>query len=144
MDNITVVKAREPDSPYIKEKLKKYILDSENTTWEQFFVAKRVGKTVAFGRIIDHADFFEIASLGVDYYHRHKGVGTKLLLFLVEEAKKLNNRKPLYLVTHRSTFFQKSGFEETAQAPKVLEDKKYNKCILPPSKIKIMKLTSSQ
>ncbi len=144
MNNITIVKAREPDSPYIKEKLKKYILDSENAAWEQFFVAKRGGKTVAFGRIIDHANFFEIASLGVDYYHRHKGVGTKLLLFLVEEAKRLDSRKPLYLVTHRPAFFQKSGFEETAQTPKVLEDKKYNKCILPPLKIKIMKLTSSQ
>ncbi len=142
MDNITICRAQEADAPYIKEKLEKYILDSTNASWEQFLVTKNSGKTVAFGRIIDHGDFFEVASLGTDYYHRGKGIGTKMLLFLTEEAKRLDCQKPLYLVTHRPIFCQRAGFEEVTKAPEALEYKKYNKCILPPSKIKIMKLTS--
>ena len=142
MDNITICRAQEADAPYIKEKLEKYRLDSTNASWEQFFVTKNGEKTVAFGRIIDHGDFFEVASLGTDYYHRGKGIGTKMLLFLAEEAKKLDCQKPVYLVTHRPTFCQRASFEEITKAPGALEDKKYNKCILPPSKIKIMKLTS--
>ena len=142
MDNITICRAQEADVPYIKEKLQKYMLDSENATWQQFFVAKHNEKTVAFGRIIDYRDFFEIASLGVDYYYRGKGIGTKILLFLAEEAKRLDCQRPVYLVTHRPTFFRRSGFKEVTKAPEALKHKKYNKCVLPPPKIKIMKLTS--
>ena len=143
MDNIIIVRAEEKDAPYIKEKLKNYILDATNATWQQFFVAKKDKKTIAFGRIIDHKDFFEIASLGVDYYRRKKGVGRKLLLFLIEETKRLDSKKPLYIITHRPTFFEKSGFRETQEVPKALEDKKYSECILNPSWVKIMKLTSA-
>ena len=142
MDNITICRAQETDAPYIKEKLQKYILDSTNASWEQFFVTKNGGKTVAFGRIIDHGDFFEVASLGTDYYHRGKGIGTKMLLFLAEEAKRLDRQKPVYLVTHRPTFCQRAGFKKVTKAPEALKYKKYSKCILPPPKIKIMKLTS--
>ena len=143
MDSITICRAHEADAPYINEKLQKYMLDSADAVWNQFFVAKYNGKTVAFSRIIDHGDFFEIASLGVDYYHRGKGIGTKMLLFLIEETKRLDCQKRIYIVTHRPVFFQKSGFEEVAETPEVLKYKKYNKCTLPPSKIKIMKLTSA-
>jgi len=141
MEEMIISRARETDSPYIEEKLKKYMLDAEGATWDKFFVAKRGDKTVAFGRIVDHKDFFEIASLGVDYYHRHKGVGTEILLFLIEEARRLDSKRPVYLVTHRPGFFRKSGFSETEDPPAALEDKKRNKCTLPPSKIKIMELS---
>ena len=142
MSDVTIEKAREGDSPYIKEKLKNYILDAENASWQQFFVAKCEGRTVAFGRIIDHGDFFEVASVGVDYYYRKRGIGCKILGFLVEEAKRIDSRKPIYGVTHRPGFLGKVGFKEIDSGPPPLEYKKHHKCILPPSKIKIMKITS--
>ena len=141
MSDVTIEKARKDDAPYIEEKLKKYILDSDNAAWQQFFVAKCDGKTVAFARIIDHVEFFEVASVGVDYYYRKRGIGCKMLAFLAEEAKRLDSHKPIYAVTHRPGFLGKVGFKEVDSGPAPLEYKKHHKCILPPSKIKIMRLT---
>ncbi|MEA3489392.1 MAG: GNAT family N-acetyltransferase [Candidatus Omnitrophota bacterium] len=138
MDNITIQPAEKKDWPYIREKLQKYILDADGATWQKFFVAKNCGRTVAFGRIIDHGGYFEIGSLGVDYYHRRKGLGIKLLKFLVEEAKRLDGRKEIYGVTHRPEFVRKAGFEEIASGPEALEHKKRHKC-KDPSRISIMK-----
>ncbi len=138
MEDIKIQRAGPEDWPYIKEKLQKYMLDAADADWRKFFIAKNEGRTVAFGRIIDHGDYFEIGSLGVDYYHRGKGIGIRLLSFLVEEAKRLDPRKEIYGVTHRPGFVEKAGFEEIANAPEALECKK-SKC-LDPSKIKIMKV----
>ena len=140
---IEIQRAAEEDAPYIEEKLKKYILSDDGANWKQFFITKNNGKIVAFGRIIEYDEYFEIASLGVDYYHRKKGIGIKLLSFLIEEAKRLNPKKAIYGVTHRPGFLKKAGFKEIEKGPKALEYKKYNKCILPPSKIKIMRVVSS-
>lgn len=140
MCKVIIQKAQKEDAPYIEEKLEKYILDATNTAWNQFFVAKLNNKTVAFARIIDHGDFFEPASLGVDYYHRKKGIGTKILSFLVEEAKRLDPKKPIYGLTHRPGFLIKVGFKEiTTEIPPELEYKRRHKCILDVSKNKIMK-----
>jgi len=140
MAEITIQKARESDWPYIKEKLDKYALDAIDAIWHQFFVAKLDGKTVAFTRIIERGDIVELASMGVDYYQRKKGIGKRLLKFLIEEAKKLHPGKPIFGVTHRPGFLKLFGFKEVKEAPKVLKHKKYHQCVLDPSKIKIMRL----
>jgi len=145
MCNVTIQKAQKEDAPYIEEKLKKYILDATNATWDQFFVAKLNNKTVAFARILNHGDFFELASLGVDYYHRKKGIGIKMLSFLIGEAKRLDPKKPIYGVTHRPGFLVKVGFREiTTDIPQPLEYKRQHKCILDVSKNKIMKCAEKQ
>ena len=142
MKDIIIQKAEQSDAAYITEKLGKYILDKTNATWDKFFVAKEKQKTVGFGRVVDHGDCFEIASLGVDYYHRKKGIAIKILLFLIEEAKRLDPKKSIYGVTHRPGLLAKVGFEEVQNGPEPLEHKKHHKCILPPEKIKIMKFIS--
>ncbi len=124
--------------PDIKEKIKKYLLDSTNIGYQQFFVAKVDGRIVVFGRIIDHEKFFETASLGVNYYYRGKGLGTKMIIFLVEEAKRMNPKKPIYGVTHRPNFFKKVGFEIAGAYPDYFDYKKNRICKYP-SKIEIMK-----
>ena len=136
---LEICRAKKEDMSYIKEKLQKYILDSTNTNWEQFFVAKNNGKPVAFGRVIDHGEYFEPASIGVDYYHRRKGIGTRLVRFLIKEARKQDTKKPIYGVTHRPEFLKKIGFEEVNIYPEYLEYKKNYICKLDGSKIKIMK-----
>ena len=137
-----IKRAEKKDFSYIKEKLKNYILDASDIIWQQFFVAKNDDKTIAFGRIKDHKDYFEIASLGVDYYHRNKGIGSKMLLFLAEEAQRLDPKKPIYGVTHRPGFLKKASFKEIAVAPETLVQKKRTKCKLDPANSKIMKFAS--
>jgi len=140
MEEIIIQKAEEKDWPYIKEKLEKYILNGDSTQWSQFFVARFEGKTVAFARIIDRGEYFELASLGVDYYHRRKGIGFKMLLFLMEEARRMDPDKEMYGVTHRPGFLKKAGFEELSDGPEALKEKRQTKCH-DPSKAKIMKYT---
>lgn len=136
---IEICRAKEEDMPYIEEKLQKYVLDATNASWQQFFVAKNDSRAVAFGRLIDHGEYFEPASLGVDYYHRRKGIGLRLLIFLIEDARRLDPQKPIYGVTHRPGFLKKLGFEEVHVYPEYLEYKKNHICKLDGSKIKIMK-----
>ncbi len=138
--DIVIKKAEKKDWAYIKEKLKAYALDRKNANWDQFFVAGMEGKTVGFGRIIDRSGISELASLGVDYYYRKKGVGKALLVFLIKEAKRVHPKNPIYGVTHRPGFLAPFGFQEVEKAPAALEYKKYHECILNPSKIKIMRL----
>jgi N-acetylglutamate synthase-like GNAT family acetyltransferase len=135
---IKICRAKPEDMSYIEEKLKRYLLDSTDIHWQQFFVIKNNDKIVAFARIKDHGEYFEFASLGVDYYHRKKGYGKKMLLFLIKEAKRLNYSKPIYSVTHLSEFLGKFGFEEVDVYPDYLDYKKNYICKYP-YKIKIMK-----
>ncbi len=114
------------------------MLDADNADWPDFFVAKLEAETVAFARIKDHRDYFELASLGVDYYQRHKGIGKAMLFFIRDQAQKLDPGKPIYGVTHRPGFLEKGGFKEAKLAPEALEYKKNNKC-LDPAKIQIMR-----
>jgi N-acetylglutamate synthase-like GNAT family acetyltransferase len=139
--HIVITRAQQNDWPYIKEKLQKYALDSNGAEWYHFFTAKTDNKTIGFARIIDRVDYAELASLGIDYYYRGKGVGKKLLEFLIEQAKRAYPGKPIYGVTHRPGFLRPFGFKETQEhIPRALLDKKQHQCILGPSKIKIMKL----
>ena len=140
MEKVKIQKATKEDFPYIQEKIKNYILDGRDISWEQFFVAKNGGKTVAFGRLRNHGDYFEIASVGVDYYHRKKGFGFKMISFLTEEAKKLNRQKPLYAVSHIPDFFKKAGFKEVTSAPSALEDKIKTMCKHNQENSRVMKL----
>ena len=140
MIHVTIEKARESDWSYIQEKLKRYALDSTDAEWRQFFVARLNGKTIAFTRIIERGNAVELASMGVDYYHRRKGVGKKLLEFLIEETKRVYPGKPIFGVTHRPGFLKPFGFKEVKEAPESLTYKKNHQCILHPAKIKIMKL----
>lgn len=139
IDGVIIQCAEEKDQAYIDEKLRKYLLDYEDALWQRFFVGRHEDKTVAFGRVIDHGDYLEVASVGVDYYFRCKGIGHKMLLFLVEEAKKMDVGKDIYSVTHKPDFLAKAGFKEISQGPEVLEYKRHHKCKLGASKIKIMK-----
>jgi N-acetylglutamate synthase-like GNAT family acetyltransferase len=140
MQKVVITKSQSTDWPYIKEKLHRYALDANHAEWKHFLTAKINGKVVGFARIIDRADYVELASLGVDYYYRKQGIGKKLLAFLIEKARRTYPDKEIYGVTHRPAFLMPFGFKEVKKAPAALEHKKNNECILEPAKIKIMKL----
>ncbi len=138
--DIQIRKAKKEELAFSQERLKKYVLDSTNIDWEQFFVARLKDKNVAFGRIIDYADSFEIASLGVDYYHRKKSIGKIMLTYLVEKAKRKDSRKPIYGVTHIEHFLAACGFIEVKDNyPDYLDYKRKYICRLDESNFKVMK-----
>lgn len=138
--DIEICRAEEKDFPYIKEKIKKYLLDGRNIEdYSQFFVARKKGKIVAFGRVLDHGDAFEIASLGVDYYHRKKGIGKKMLSFLVEQARLKDSSKSIYGLTHVEPFLANCGFVKVyANYPDYLDYKRKYHCKLDASQLCIM------
>lgn len=138
--DIEISKAKREDFPYIQEKVRNYLLDSTNADWRDFFVARLKGKVVAFGRIIDRGDFFEIASLGVDYYHRKNGVGKKMLSFLAQEARRIDVQKPIYGITHVPEFASSCGFVPVEDDyPDYLDYKRKHGCHLEGSRISIVK-----
>ncbi|MFC1594179.1 GNAT family N-acetyltransferase [Candidatus Omnitrophota bacterium] len=130
-DSVKIYKARESDWPYIQEKLQKYLLDATDADWKDFFVLKKGERTVAFARILDHAEYFELASLGVDYYYRKKGFGKRMLEFLIQEARSMDSGKPIYGVTHLPVLLKKVGFQEVNSYPENLDHKKNNICKYP-------------
>lgn len=132
--------ATEEDMVYIREKIQKYLLDGTDISSAQFYVAKIDEKIAAFGRIIENSEFLEIATLGVDYYHRHKNIGMKLLIYLIKEAKRISNSRPIYGVTSRSGLLTLIGFEEVAEYPQALEHKK-NTLFKAGTKVKVIKQT---
>ena len=136
---IEICKAQEEDWPYIKEKLEKYVLDGTKADWKQFFVLKKNKKTVAFARILDYGEFFELASLGVDYYYRKKGLAEKMLRFLIDEAKRIDSKNQIYGVTHISEYLKRVGFKRVDNYPDQLEHKKNHIC-KHPQKISIVRL----
>ncbi len=138
--HIEFSRAKEEDFSYIKEKLQKYLLDTSNVNWKQFFVAKIQNKIAAFGRMIDHGASFEVASLGVDYYQRKKGIGKRMLQFLVQEARRRDAQKPIYGVTHVEKFVSSCGFRQIREDyPDYLDYKRKHICQLEESRISIMK-----
>jgi len=56
------------------------------------------------------ADLAEVRSLAVDETCRGRGVGSKLVEWSVEEARRLHIRK-LFALTYEQRFFEKLGFE---------------------------------
>src|SRR5689334_9795009 len=55
------------------------------------------------------ADLTEVRSLAVDQNHRGKGIGSKLVRWCIEEARRLRIRK-LMSLTYEQRFFEKLGF----------------------------------
>jgi len=139
MGELKFCKAQKQDWPYIQEKIKKYMLDGTDASYDQFYIAKLGDKTVAFGKIFDRGDFFEIGTLGVDYYHRGKNIGVKLLDFIISEVRKIDASKDIYGVTHVPWFPAKSGFKEVSQWPDFIEEKIEKVFSIDRSKITVMK-----
>lgn len=138
--SLLIYPAQEEDMAYIREKLKKYLLDATNIEQNQFLVAKSNNRVVAFGRSIDHETFFEIASLGVDYYQRKKGFGRIILRELVQKAQLSDGQKPIYVLTRVKEFMSRCGFVSVKESyPKHFNHKRDYLCHLDASKIEILR-----
>lgn len=80
----------------------------------------------------------------MDYYQRKKGIGTKILQFLLEETNKCDANKDVYIVTYIPDFFKRCGLEEVVECPAYLKQKRESKCHLDKSRISIMKVKNQK
>ena len=133
---VEIARAKSEDLPYIKEKIEKYWLDGRGISVEQFFVARNKDcRLVGFIRYVEHPDFYEPATLGVDYYWRGKGIGTMLFGHIMSVIKR---DKPAYILTHIPEFFKKYNFEHTDNYPPEIEQKIKTACKLSKDKLFVM------
>jgi amino-acid N-acetyltransferase len=77
------------------------------------------------------ADLAEVRSLAVDEIARGKGIGTKLIEWTVQEARRLGIRR-LMALTYEQRFFEKLGFE--AVGKETLPLKVWSDCVRCPKR----------
>lgn len=92
-----------------------------------FFVYKKENEIVGAAALhIIWEDLAEFRSLAVYSQYQKQGIGKKLLLSAIEEAKALEIKK-LFLLTYQNTFFQKMGFHQVDKSE--LPHKVWSDCI---------------
>ncbi|GGD71667.1 N-acetyltransferase [Paenibacillus nasutitermitis] len=78
---------------------------------DTFIVAEVNGEVVGCGSLCKlGAELVEIRSLGISEGHKGLGIGSKLVDFLIEEAREQHITKVMAL-TYEVPFFQKNGFK---------------------------------
>ncbi|WP_274651948.1 N-acetyltransferase [Paenibacillus humicola] len=78
---------------------------------DTFVVAELDGEVVGCGSLCRlGAELVEIRSLGITEKHKGGGIGSKLVDFLIEEARRQEIPKVMAL-TYAVRFFEKNGFE---------------------------------
>lgn len=78
---------------------------------DTFIVAEVDGEVVGCGSLCKlGTDLVEIRSLGISEGYKGLGIGSKLVDFLIEEARNQHITKVMAL-TYEVTFFQKNGFK---------------------------------
>ena len=80
-------------------------------TIRDFAVCEDAGEVVGVTALaILWADLSEVRSLAVDDKHRGKGIGSKLVEWCIDEARRLQIRK-LMSLTYEQRFFERLGFK---------------------------------
>ncbi len=117
-----------PAKPSEMKMIKKYIqsfrLDDENLNYKQFVVAKENKKIVGFGRIKPYHKVYELGCLGVLEKWRKKGIGKKIVEYLIE----IFPSQEVYITTDIPTYFEKLGFKRVKNGPQELVEKVKRVC----------------
>ena len=94
---------------------------------EWFIVAELEGDIVGCGSLCRLGqDLVEIRSLGISDGHKGQGIGSKMVDYLIEEARRLDIPKVMAL-TYEVNFFQKNGFEVVQK--EIFPEKVWKDCI---------------
>ena len=92
-----------------------------------FWVYEENGEIVGCAALhIVWEDLAEIRSLAVKREHHKKGIGKKLVLQCLEEAKEYNLKR-VFVLTYQVEFFKKMGFHELDK--RLLPHKVWSDCI---------------
>ncbi|MFH1005142.1 MAG: GNAT family N-acetyltransferase [Bacteroidota bacterium] len=93
-------------------------LDVEEISSRQFVVAKKKNKIIGFGRLREHSDCTEIATVGVIKEKRHNGIGSAVVNELIKRGP-----KEIYVLSVLHHFFSRLCFKEVKKIPAVFQKK---------------------
>jgi amino-acid N-acetyltransferase len=136
MTEILIRKAEKKDLLAIQRLLSTYFLDMEELEPEDFVLAEKEGKVVGCAALIrdtsNEKTFLELHSIAVHPNLRGKGIGTRLMEYLINT---IDFPEPpgtsaceLYVRTTAPGFFEKLGFIKLQDAEKLLLWEDCRKC----------------
>lgn len=101
--------AQERDLVFILEIVKSVSGDYRDFIFEQFLIAESQHKIIGCVRIKKMAECFELASLTVLPEYRGAGIGSNLVIKILEK----NKNRPVYILCSkkRESFYKRLGFE---------------------------------
>ena len=110
--------ASDKDMSEIERMAKKFYLDVQEMSWEQFIVAKNDNEIIGFGRLRNYPECSEVATIGVLVEERKKGAGTAVVNELIRIGP-----KEIFVTCVIPSFFSKLGFHIVKKYPPVLQKK---------------------
>jgi len=136
MTEIVIRKAEKKDLPAVQRLLSTYFLDMEELEPEDFVLAEKEGKAVGCAALVrntaDEKMFYELHSIAVHPNLRGKGIGTRLMEYLIntidEPETPGDPAHELYVRTTAPIFFEKLGFIKMEDAEKLLIWEDCRKC----------------
>lgn len=124
-NKVLILSASQNDMPIIEHLAKELDLDRENMDYNQFTIVKKDDKIIGFGRLREYKatnnqpeDYFEIATVGVIYEERKKGIGSLIIKELIRKGP-----SEIFITCVIPDFFKKLGFYLVKQYPSVLQKK---------------------
>ena len=112
-------KADESDLPFIRESARRWRLDDAALDQDEFLIAADGdGRTLAFGRILDHGSFQEVATVCVVPEVRGGGLGRLLVEALIAGCRSHD----VWVVSAELAWFAELGFRP-AKPPADLQKK---------------------
>lgn len=105
--------------PDVIELLEEMGLDSEDLVPDEFVVATENDSIIACGRVLQHEDALELASIGVVESERGKGIGSEV----VRQLLGLYPGEQIYTVTDIPLFFQRFGLSVVTDYPESIAGK---------------------
>jgi len=122
MTEILIRKARKSDLLAIQKLLSTYFLDMEELEPEDFVLAEVDGKITGCAALIksefQSKNFLEIHSIAVHPNLRGRGIGTRLIKYLLSTAD--DRACDLYVRTNAPGFFEKMNFIKIKNSEKLL------------------------
>jgi N-acetylglutamate synthase-like GNAT family acetyltransferase len=115
----TIRPATKADFPFIRQTVERLRLDDEDLRAEQFIVAARGGRIVAFGRVKPYRRTYELGCVAVVEGERGRGLGRRM----VEELIRRFPQRRVYVTTDLPAYFERLGFVRTAALPRELSEK---------------------
>jgi len=94
---------------------------------DTFTVAEENGSVIGIGSLcVLGKELVEIRSLGIDEHYKGRGIGSRIVDKLVEEARELKMRQVMAL-TYEVRFFEKNGFHVVDK--EIFPEKVWTDCV---------------
>jgi len=119
MAEIIIRNANNADIEKIMPFIRRFMLDGENISPEQFIVAEVNNNLAGFGRIKPYENIHELASIGVIEDFRKLGIGSQIVKHIIE----IFPENEIWLTTKIPDYFRQFGFVESDNPPVEIEEK---------------------